>query len=204
VTLGAFRNPHSSFLMIHARQCVCGDYLNGKTGVALMAKLPPDYIPPPDFPPDLPDFFPDPFFDNDPDLDFPPLMPADLPLNDDPFPDPPGLEISLHDINPFDDPFDGLPPPDPFEVGTAFELPSPSAHGLAKLAITEPQNAGRPNLPTSGFLLHGGTLTRLNDPLASPGSTEAWGVNDTGQVVGFYSDANGHQHGYLYGYSNGS
>src|SRR5262249_13398586 len=37
--------------------------------------------------------------------------------------------------------------------------------------------------------------TTIDDPLA--GGTEAWGINDLGQIVGFYIDASGRTHGFL-------
>jgi probable HAF family extracellular repeat protein len=152
---------------------------------------PPGDIPPPDYPPD----FPDPYLDDFPGIDFPPppLLPPDFPEEFDDIPPPPLLPDPIDDIpssHGFNDEGDA--------VGNLFvpeDFPPPPFPGL-------PQAAGRPNLPTSGFLLSGGTLTLLNDPLAAPGTTEAWGVNDADQVVGFYSDANGNQHGFLYG--NGS
>jgi len=36
--------------------------------------------------------------------------------------------------------------------------------------------------------------TTLDDPLA--GGTEAWGINDIGQIVGEYVDGSGKTHGY--------
>jgi probable HAF family extracellular repeat protein len=76
------------------------------------------------------------------------------------------------------------------EVGIFFEDPPgpPPAPGVP----------ARPNLPTSAFLRSGGTVTFLNDPLAPPGHTEAWGVNNARQVVGLYFDAQGKEHGFLY------
>src|SRR5436309_238930 len=48
---------------------------------------------------------------------------------------------------------------------------------------------------THGFLLSGGTYFTLDDPLATNG-TEAFGINDAGQIVGRYFDASG-PHGFL-------
>src|SRR5215831_8027713 len=41
------------------------------------------------------------------------------------------------------------------------------------------------------------TFTTLDDPLAAFGTT-AFGINDAGQIVGAYTDANRHGHGFLY------
>jgi probable HAF family extracellular repeat protein len=51
-----------------------------------------------------------------------------------------------------------------------------------------------------GFLLNAGKLTALSFPGATV--TEALGLNNLGQVVGFYNDAAGNPHGFIY--SNGS
>jgi probable HAF family extracellular repeat protein len=51
-----------------------------------------------------------------------------------------------------------------------------------------------------GFLLSAGKLTALSFPGATV--TEALGLNNLGQVVGFYNDAAGNPHGFIY--SNGS
>jgi len=51
-----------------------------------------------------------------------------------------------------------------------------------------------------GFLYNpnnGGTYTTLNDPV-NPHDTLAYGINDAGQVVGYYFDGNNHEHGFLY------
>src|SRR5436190_1345612 len=42
-----------------------------------------------------------------------------------------------------------------------------------------------------------GTYTTLDDPLG-PRDTIAQGINDAGQIVGYYFDAGNHQHGFLY------
>ena len=42
-----------------------------------------------------------------------------------------------------------------------------------------------------------GTYTTLNDPLGTKG-TQAYGINDAGQIVGDYIDSNGTEHGFLY------
>jgi probable HAF family extracellular repeat protein len=52
-----------------------------------------------------------------------------------------------------------------------------------------------------GFLYSNGHYTTLNDPL-SPGGTFATGINDHGQIVGYYFDSHWHEHGFLY--SNGT
>jgi probable HAF family extracellular repeat protein len=43
------------------------------------------------------------------------------------------------------------------------------------------------------------TFNTFNDPAALPGTTYAYGVNDTGQIVGWYYDGsgNGGNHGFL-------
>jgi hypothetical protein len=38
-------------------------------------------------------------------------------------------------------------------------------------------------------------FTTLDDPLAT-NDTEAHGINNSGQIVGYYLDANRHAHGY--------
>jgi probable HAF family extracellular repeat protein len=51
-----------------------------------------------------------------------------------------------------------------------------------------------------GFLYSGGTYTTLDDPLAATvttSGTEAFGINDAGQIVGTYQDSNHHYHGFL-------
>ena len=53
----------------------------------------------------------------------------------------------------------------------------------------------------AGFLYINGTYTMLDDPLATNG-TFATGINDTGQIVGYYQDAIGTKHGFFY--SNGN
>jgi probable HAF family extracellular repeat protein len=47
-----------------------------------------------------------------------------------------------------------------------------------------------------GFLYSNGTYTTLDDPLAANG-TQAFGINDSGQIVGYYSDASFTEHGFL-------
>ena len=49
---------------------------------------------------------------------------------------------------------------------------------------------------THGFLLSDGVFTSIDDPDAAFG-TVAKGINDNGQVVGFYIDAIGSAHGFL-------
>ena len=46
-----------------------------------------------------------------------------------------------------------------------------------------------------GFVDEGGTITTI-DPFGST-FTQALGVNDLGEIVGFYTDAMGNQHGYI-------
>src|SRR5262249_6402908 len=48
-----------------------------------------------------------------------------------------------------------------------------------------------------GFLDTRGAFTTLDDPLGARG-TFALGINEPGQVVGYYLDANGVQHGFLF------
>jgi hypothetical protein len=47
-----------------------------------------------------------------------------------------------------------------------------------------------------GFLYSGGTYTTLNDPLATNG-TDVTGINDAGEIVGYYFDISGAYHGFL-------
>jgi probable HAF family extracellular repeat protein len=42
------------------------------------------------------------------------------------------------------------------------------------------------------------TITPLNDPQAAPNTTVAMGINDAGTIVGYYKDAAGHAHGFIY------
>ena len=56
--------------------------------------------------------------------------------------------------------------------------------------------------PIEGFLYSNGTWTTLNDPSAADGITYAMGINDAGQIVGYYLDSSGVPHGFLY--SNGT
>ncbi len=61
-----------------------------------------------------------------------------------------------------------------------------------------------PAEPITASLYSNGHYTTLNDPLAStaPGlGTFASGINNLGQIVGFYADNSGDLHGFLY--SNG-
>src|SRR5262249_27785583 len=48
-----------------------------------------------------------------------------------------------------------------------------------------------------GFLLSGGVYTTLDDPLGI-GNTTATGINNAGQIVGFYFDSAGREHGFLF------
>src|SRR5215471_18452380 len=52
-----------------------------------------------------------------------------------------------------------------------------------------------------GFLYSNGNYTTLNDPFATTNTT-AFGINDAGQIVGFYSNA-GNNHGFLYDPNSG-
>ena len=47
-----------------------------------------------------------------------------------------------------------------------------------------------------GFLYTGGKYITLDDPLGT--STVATGINDRGQIVGYYTDGAGDFHGFLY------
>jgi probable HAF family extracellular repeat protein len=58
-------------------------------------------------------------------------------------------------------------------------------------------NNSRPN---HGFLVSGGSFTTLDDPSAST-ITDAFGINDAGQIVGFFNNASG-IHGFLRSGSN--
>ena len=44
----------------------------------------------------------------------------------------------------------------------------------------------------------GGTYTTLDHPLAAPASTVAQGINNAGQIVGYYVGSDGKTHGFLY------
>ncbi|QWF72167.1 hypothetical protein KEF85_06875 [Methylomonas paludis] len=48
-----------------------------------------------------------------------------------------------------------------------------------------------------GFVYNGSTYTSLNVPGATAGTTDAYSINDSGQVAGIYKDANG-THGFVY------
>jgi probable HAF family extracellular repeat protein len=52
-------------------------------------------------------------------------------------------------------------------------------------------------LQRHGFLYANGVFTNIDDPVAVPGTTELRGINDAGQIVGFYADSSGHGHGFL-------
>ena len=72
------------------------------------------------------------------------------------------------------------------------------AVGINSLATPEIVGFYQPdvNLTTSfGYLDKGGAITTI-DPFGST-FTQALGVNDLGEIVGFYVDANGIQHGYI-------
>jgi hypothetical protein len=55
---------------------------------------------------------------------------------------------------------------------------------------------------THGFVDNKGAFTTINDPAATNG-TFATGINDPGQVVGYFLDANKHAHGFIAGGSSG-
>lgn len=72
------------------------------------------------------------------------------------------------------------------------------AVGINSLATPEIVGFYQPDagLTTSfGYLDEGGTITTI-DPFGST-FTQALGVNDLGEIVGFYTDASGVQHGYI-------
>src|SRR6516165_6990803 len=48
-----------------------------------------------------------------------------------------------------------------------------------------------------GFVYIGGVFHTVDDPLGVPGSTVINGVNDLGQLVGFYADANDNVIGFV-------
>lgn len=48
-----------------------------------------------------------------------------------------------------------------------------------------------------GFLLSGGVFTSLDFPLLAI-ATEAWGINDSGEISGCYQDATNTDHGFIY------
>src|SRR4051794_32898029 len=56
------------------------------------------------------------------------------------------------------------------------------------------------NGPSRGFLLRNGSLTKIDYPLATDTFVKA--INASGDIVGFYFDAAGNEHGFRY--SNGT
>jgi probable HAF family extracellular repeat protein len=62
------------------------------------------------------------------------------------------------------------------------------------------QHGGR-GVP-EGFLWNGSFFIPLRDPFAGNNGTAAKGVNDSGQVVGYYFDASNRAHGFLYSGGN--
>src|SRR5205814_7020973 len=48
----------------------------------------------------------------------------------------------------------------------------------------------------NGFLYSGGTFTLLHDPSAA--TTQALGINDAGQIVGYNYNGGANTHGFLY------
>src|SRR5262249_20705740 len=48
-----------------------------------------------------------------------------------------------------------------------------------------------------GFIYTDHHFTDISDPLAGAGGTYAFGINDRDQVVGYYYDANGNEHGFI-------
>ncbi len=62
-------------------------------------------------------------------------------------------------------------------------------------------NNGPPNDANFGFTDVGGTFTNVNNPNTPVGTltfNQLLGVNDSNTAVGFYTDANGNNHGYTY------
>ena len=59
-----------------------------------------------------------------------------------------------------------------------------------------------PAVVSHGFLYSGGVYTTIDDPVGATAplanGTEAFGINNAGQIVGFYHDASGVSHGFLY------
>jgi len=55
---------------------------------------------------------------------------------------------------------------------------------------------------SSGFLFNGSTLTSLEFPGSS--FTQAFGLNNDGQVVGTYIDSSGVMHGFVYDVNTGT
>ena len=51
----------------------------------------------------------------------------------------------------------------------------------------------RSDAASHGFLLQAGVFTPINFPLAT--GTTAFGINDTGEITGYYTDAAGSTHG---------
>jgi len=47
------------------------------------------------------------------------------------------------------------------------------------------------------FLYNGTYTTLADDPSGQAGTTQAWDINATGQIVGSYADASNHIHGFL-------
>jgi probable HAF family extracellular repeat protein len=70
-----------------------------------------------------------------------------------------------------------------------------AAWGLTFFGVVSPAYS-----QTQGFLYDNGTYTILNDPLSTgtPGSTQAYGINDRGQIVGSYMDSSNTGHGFIY------
>jgi probable HAF family extracellular repeat protein len=50
---------------------------------------------------------------------------------------------------------------------------------------------------THGFLYTGGNYTTITDPSAAVGETFATGINNSGQIVGYYYDSTGLAHGFI-------
>lgn len=67
-------------------------------------------------------------------------------------------------------------------------------------------NAGPPNDANFGFTSLGGTFTNVNNPATPIGTpvNQLLGVNNTNLAAGFYNDAAGNSHGYIYNIAGNS
>lgn len=80
-------------------------------------------------------------------------------------------------------------------------FPSTALNGINENGTLMVGQHGGRGVP-EGFLWNGNFFIPLRDPFAGNGGTNAKGVNDSGQVVGYYSDAGGRFHGFLYSGGN--
>ncbi len=67
-------------------------------------------------------------------------------------------------------------------------IPNFEAHGINDMGVV----VGNQGIWQSGV------ITPLNDPNAAPNSTAAMGINNSGEIVGYYTDSSGDQHGFIY------